>query len=111
MTISTEWTGRMLNGVRSLTGQEPLSVQDFVTNNMATFHRVCKRRLSVCGHIAPAWLREQPELLEERHVRSCASSTDRVRRKRHGFLQVSLSKILGNRHVPFTSTSSASDFR
>jgi hypothetical protein len=62
--------------VRSLTGQEPLSVQDFVRNNMATFHRVCKRRLSVCGHIAPAWLREQPELLEERHVRSCASSTD-----------------------------------
>jgi len=28
---------RMSNDVRTLTGEEPLSVQDFVRNNMATF--------------------------------------------------------------------------
>jgi hypothetical protein len=50
---------RMSNDVRTLTGQEPLSVQDFVRNNMATFTASAKEARVSAATIAPAWLRQQ----------------------------------------------------
>ena len=50
---------RMSDDVLTLTGQVPLSVQEFVRKNAATFTRVCKSGLSVCGQRGTAWLHAQ----------------------------------------------------